>query len=183
MVASSIVTTVLALAGTALLVVASVRAWRVWRRYRAEWIVTCPATGQPAAVRVATARAALSGLVDQSPTLTLQACSCWPERGICDGPCVPQIESNVAPAVPDVAAGWYAGKSCVYCHRSIPGGPNGISRAALRGPDGVTTEWRGVSGDRLLVLFRTHLPVCWDCHVAETFRRLYPELVVDRPAH
>jgi len=24
-------------------------------------------------------------------------------------------------------------------------------------------------------------PVCWNCHVAETFRRLYPEMAADRP--
>ena len=28
----------------------------------------------------------------------------------------------------------------------------------------------------------THLPVCWNCHIAESFRREHPELVVDRPA-
>jgi hypothetical protein len=32
----------------------------------------------------------------------------------------------------------------------------------------------------LLDVFSTHRPVCWNCHVTETFRRLHPELVVDR---
>jgi hypothetical protein len=27
----------------------------------------------------------------------------------------------------------------------------------------------------------THLPVCWDCHIARRFRREHPALVVDRP--
>jgi hypothetical protein len=28
-----------------------------------------------------------------------------------------------------------------------------------------------------------HWPVCWSCHMSETFRRAHPELVVERPAH
>jgi hypothetical protein len=24
-------------------------------------------------------------------------------------------------------------------------------------------------------------PVCWSCHIAESFRRTHPELIVDRP--
>jgi hypothetical protein len=27
------------------------------------------------------------------------------------------------------------------------------------------------------------LPVCWNCHIAQTFRRVHPELVVVRPPH
>jgi hypothetical protein len=27
----------------------------------------------------------------------------------------------------------------------------------------------------------THVPVCWDCRVAKTFRREHPELLTDRP--
>jgi hypothetical protein len=28
-----------------------------------------------------------------------------------------------------------------------------------------------------------HKPVCWDCDVAERFRRRHPELVTERPEH
>jgi hypothetical protein len=31
--------------------------------------------------------------------------------------------------------------------------------------------------------FATHQPVCWDCHIAQTFRREHAELVTDRPPH
>jgi hypothetical protein len=27
---------------------------------------------------------------------------------------------------------------------------------------------------------QTHLPVCWNCHIAQEFRREHSELVVDR---
>jgi len=35
--------------------------------------------------------------------------------------------------------------------------------------------------ERLRATISNHPPVCWDCHIAETFRRTYPELVTDRP--
>jgi len=53
-------------------------------------------------------------------------------------------------------------------------------RAALRGPQGVTREWSDVPPARLLDSLRTDSPVCWNCHVAATFRRTHPELVTDR---
>ena len=28
---------------------------------------------------------------------------------------------------------------------------------------------------------KTRQPICWSCHIAETFRRQHPEMVVDRP--
>ena len=30
------------------------------------------------------------------------------------------------------------------------------------------------------VMLDSYLPVCWDCHIAESFRREHPELVTDR---
>ena len=51
---------------------------------------------------------------------------------------------------------------------------------ALLDPDHRTIEWRQLRPEQLPDVFSTHRPVCWNCHVAETFRRLHPELVVDR---
>jgi hypothetical protein len=28
---------------------------------------------------------------------------------------------------------------------------------------------------------QTHLPVCWDCYIAQTFRLEHPDMVVFRP--
>ncbi|MGE5245349.1 MAG: hypothetical protein ACM3SQ_14055 [Betaproteobacteria bacterium] len=183
MATSNIILTIVLVGGIGLLVAASVRAWRVWRRYAAARIVTCPETSNPAAVHVDAMRAVFSALLDSGPTITLRACSRWPERGLCAQPCLCQIESGEAPDVPGLAARWYGRKSCAYCGRIISDGPSGVSRAALLGPDGVTIEWREVAPERLVSAFGTQHPVCWNCHVAETFRRLYPELVVDRPPH
>ena len=35
--------------------------------------------------------------------------------------------------------------------------------------------------EKLQEVLATHWPVCWNCHVAETFRREHPELVAHRP--
>ncbi|MFZ0136552.1 MAG: hypothetical protein WAK89_05815, partial [Candidatus Sulfotelmatobacter sp.] len=46
--------------------------------------------------------------------------------------------------------------------------------------DHQTIEWKELRPEQLPEVFSTHRPVCWNCHVAEKFRRLHPELVVDR---
>jgi hypothetical protein len=47
-------------------------------------------------------------------------------------------------------------------------------------PDHTTVEWKQVRPEDVPNVFRTHQPVCWNCHLAGSFRRLHPELVVDR---
>jgi hypothetical protein len=54
-------------------------------------------------------------------------------------------------------------------------------KPALMSPEQKTVEWHEVRAEKLPEVLSTHLPVCWNCHIAETFRREFPELVVDRP--
>jgi hypothetical protein len=54
-------------------------------------------------------------------------------------------------------------------------------RPALLSPDKKTVQWSEIPAEELPEVFEKHLPVCWSCHIAETFRREYPEPVVDRP--
>jgi hypothetical protein len=75
---------------------------------------------------------------------------------------------------------WSKGRRCVSC-----GGPLSESRfsahhVALLDPSGMTREWVDVTPDRLALALATSLPVCWNCHVAATFRRTHPDLVTDR---
>jgi hypothetical protein len=49
-------------------------------------------------------------------------------------------------------------------------------------PEGRTFGWGEVPAERLPEVLGTHLPVCWNCHIAETFRRQHAELVIDRPS-
>jgi len=48
-------------------------------------------------------------------------------------------------------------------------------------PSGSTLEWRDIRPEFVPDVLNTHRAVCWDCHVAETFRRTRPDLVIDNP--
>ncbi|HKW63732.1 MAG TPA: hypothetical protein VJN89_14370 [Candidatus Acidoferrum sp.] len=76
----------------------------------------------------------------------------------------------------------HQGQSCAYCHK-----PFGEIRwhdhpPALVNQQRRTVQWNEIPAEKLQDAFDTHLPVCWSCHIAETFRRKHPELVVDRPS-
>jgi len=168
----------------AILIFGSVHALRVWRRFRELMIVTCPETALAAVVRVDARHASLSALMDVQPALRLVDCSRWESRGRCAEPCLAQVSAEGESCrLTARARQWYAGRKCVYCGRLISDGRTLEHRAALLAPDGSTVEWAAVPPADLTRVFRTHVPVCWNCHVAESFRRLHPELVVDRPAH
>lgn len=40
--------------------------------------------------------------------------------------------------------------------------------------------WNEIPAERLHEVFETHLPICWNCYIAEIFRHDHPELVLDR---
>jgi hypothetical protein len=148
--------------------------------YRGKRLVTCPETHAAAAVNVAAGEAALGAFLTE-PTLRLKECSRWPERQDCGQECLQQIEADPGNClVWNIVSKWYVGKSCVFCHKPI--GPlHHLDHApALLGPDSKTVEWNQLRPEQLPEVFSTHQPVCWNCHVAETFRRVHPELVVNR---
>jgi hypothetical protein len=180
-VAMSTLTAITILVGTAvcaLTVWYVVRILRVWQQYRGDRVVTCPETGHPAAVRIDAAHAALTG-AKGAANVRLAACSRWATRGRCDEPCLFEAADSCS-TVATIASGWYDGKRCVYCRKPIIDEPFVAHHPALLGSDGTTREWVDVKPDRLPDALRTGRPVCWDCHVAETFRRQYPSLVTDR---
>ncbi len=154
---------------------------RAYFTFRGKRLVTCPETHKPEAVDVSAKEAALGAFFNE-PTLRLSQCSRWPERQDCGQDCLQQIEVDPKNClVWNQVAKWYEGKSCAFCHKPI--GPlHHIDHApALLGPDMKTAEWKDVRPELLPEIFATHQPVCWNCHIAENFRRLHPELVVDRP--
>ena len=153
---------------------------RAYFTFRGKRIVTCPETTKPVAVDVNAREAALGAFFNE-PTLRLRTCTRWPERQDCGQDCLQQIE--VSPEnclVWNIVSKWYEGKKCVFCRKPI--GPlHHLDHApALLGPDFKTTEWNGIRPEQLPQIFETHHPVCWSCHVTESFRRLHPELVTDR---
>jgi hypothetical protein len=158
----------------------TVPAVRAFFGYRGKRIVTCPETHKPVAVDVDVKEAAIGAFLKE-PTLRLSDCSRWPERQDCGQDCLQQIEADPENClVWNIVSKWYEGKSCVFCHKPI-GQLHHLDHApALIGPDFKTTEWKRMRPEQLPEVFATHQPVCWNCHVAETFRRLHPELVVER---
>jgi hypothetical protein len=151
---------------------------RVWRRLTGNRLVTCTATGYPAAVRSDVLKAAFTALVFRSPKIRITHCSRWATGGPCDQGCIAEALAPES-TVQSVVAQWYKNKKCVYCAKPIA--PQSFGhRAALLDPQGTTREWSDVPADRVPDSLRTNWPVCWNCHVAETFRRKHPDLVTDR---
>jgi hypothetical protein len=173
---------ILAIAG-AVVVYFSVTAGRAYRRFRGKRLIVCPETEQPAAVEVDAGHAAITGLVGLSD-LRLSECTRWPERAGCGQECLRQIEQ--APEnclVRNVVAKWFNEKACALCGNRLGLVESWGKQLALLAPDGVTHEWGALPPEHLPELFVTHKPVCWNCHIAEQFRRMNPELITDRPAH
>ncbi len=159
----------------------AIPALRAYFEYRGKRLITCPETHKAVAVDVAAREAAVGAFLSE-PTLRLTECSRWPERKDCGQECLKQIE--VSPEnclVWNIVSHWYEGKQCVFCHKTFDKLHHLDHAPALLGPDHKTVEWRELRPEQLLEIFSTHRPVCWNCHVTETFRRLHPELVVDRP--
>lgn len=172
----------LAALASVLLVSGAVGVAMGWWRLRGQRLITCPETHAPAAVALSASSTAAHVLFTTS-SLKLTTCSRWPSRRDCDQACVPQIEA--APddtLVRNIANRWFAGKTCLYCGKPIAASALAAHGAALRDHDGRTLQWTEVAAEYLPQLFRTHAPVCSNCHIAETFRRMHPEFVTDRAA-
>ena len=154
---------------------------RRYRRFRGPRLVTCPETGTAVAVELNAGKAAFTGAFD-GPELRLSSCSRWPERQNCGQECVKQIEE--APdgcLVREKLAAWYADGRCALCGRSI-GQIRWIDRKpGLLTPDSKTVDWSEIAPEELPAVLATHKPVCWNCHLSESFLRRYPDRVVKDP--
>ena len=159
------------------------RVLMAYRVYRGPRVCACPDDGTPAAVRLYAWHAALTALRGR-PALRVAACSHWPELEHCDRACLVGIEQAPEASRPrTILARWYERKSCVLCGHSVSEIHTLEHKPCLMAPDGTTIEWGDIPPERLPSALATHAPVCWNCHVAETFRQEHPELVVERPRH
>jgi len=154
---------------------------RAYRRFRAVRLVTCPETGAPAAVhaRRTARRRDVGGGRARFPSPHLLALAG-----------APRLRAGMPPADRDGP-------------RRVPRSNDArtlvrrqvlrLLRAADRRHRGVGAQgrarelWRrdrrvgrGPAPEQLPRLLGTHAPVCWNCTVAETFRRRYPDLVIER---
>jgi hypothetical protein len=147
--------------------------------YRGRWLVRCPETQRTATVGVSAGKAAATALWG-NPSLRLDQCSRWPERQNCGQECLQQIDADPDNClVWNIVSRWYEKQSCALCHKRF-GRLKHLHAPALMDADRKTTEWTEFRPEDLAGIFSTYQPVCWDCHVTETFRRLNPELVVYR---
>ena len=178
------ITFILLLCGLAVGIVGfmSVRAVRSFWRARGKRLVTCPENHCTAAVELNAAGAGLKAFHGKTYA-HLQACSRWPEKEGCAQDCLTQVESlGQGCLVRNIVAGWYQGKTCAYCHKAVDNVADWTHHfPALLTPGAKTVSWNDVAPETLPDVFKTYQPVCWSCHIAETFRREHPELVTDRP--
>lgn len=152
-------------------------------KFRGKRIVSCPENHLAAAVSVTAGKAALQAAIGE-PHIRLSQCSRWPEKEGCGQECLAQIEETPkACLVSTIVNRWYAGKECVFCHTPFQEIHWHDHPPALLDEESRTIEWKDVPAENLQQTFRTHLPVCWNCHVAQTMRRVHPDLVVTRPPH
>jgi hypothetical protein len=157
-------------------------ATRTYWKYRGKRLVTCPKTRNPAAVHVNAGKAVVDVLEGKHPRIRLDQCSDWPERERCGQECRSQIENDPEGcSVWSIAQQWYRGRACAYCRQPIEKIHWHDHRPALLSPEKQNAQWTEIPAEKLPEVFETHLPVCWSCHIAETFRREHPGRIVDRP--
>ena len=154
---------------------------RSFSHYRGSRSVTCPETKQPALVAVDALHASLTSIFG-APDIRLEQCSRWPIKKDCGQECLANVD--VAPESCLVAAvlmRWYRDKNCVYCKKAFSEVHWLDHRPALLSPEKKLLSWKEVDLERLQNVLETHLPVCWDCYIAQTFSLEHPDLVVLRP--
>lgn len=154
---------------------------RAYSRYRGTRLVTCPETGRPTIVEVDALHASLTSTVGL-PDIRLKDCARWPIQEQCGQECL--VHLDVAPGqclVSGVLMRWYRDRKCCYCGKPMEELHWIDHKPALLSPEDLLVLWSGVSIENLSTVLNTHLPVCWDCYIVQSFRREHPDLVVYRP--
>jgi hypothetical protein len=151
------------------------------RKLSGKMLVTCPETHKPAAVKVATGRAAVAAIAGKEH-VELSQCSRWPEREGCDQACLSELMADPeSHSVWTIASKWYQGKTCFYCGRPIAELSHVDHNPGLVSFDGKIIEWDQLRPEDLPEQLAAARPVCWNCTVVESFRKEHPELVIERP--
>ncbi len=148
---------------------------------RGERLVTCPANGEPVEVEVDAAHAAVSA-ARGFREFSIQQCSRWPMHAGCGQGCLREIEAAPMDClVKNRISAWYSDKSCVMCGKPLGAIDWTRHRPAVLSPDRRTFEWHEIKTEMIPGVMETHSAICWDCHVAEVFRRQRSDLVIDNP--
>jgi hypothetical protein len=151
------------------------------RKFGGGRVIVCPETKKEAMVEVDARRATLTSLIGR-PDIRLENCWRWPLQENCVQECLLQLDVVADEClVRSVLSRWYRGKKCVFCER--PFGELDLidHQPALFTPEGVTVEWSQVAMPAVAEAIATYQPVCWNCHIAQTFYHEHPDLVVECP--
>lgn len=170
--------TLVTLVAVAVVLASAVKSYMKWRGTR---VIICPESRQPARVEVDAGHAALLAPIN-ARAVRLKDCSRWPERSDCGQECLHEIEASPEEClIRNILTKWYEGKKCALCGKPF-GEINWLDRKpALMSPGRPSCEWSEIRPEEVWNVLATATAVCWNCHITETFRRRYPELVVDRP--
>lgn len=148
--------------------------------YRGKRIITCPETRRPAGIEVDAAHAAFTSATGYRD-LRLKSCSRWPEREDCGQQCLLQVELSPQDClVRKILSDWHKDKQCVSCGLAFGEIRFLDHKPGLLSPEGRPVGLNEVATEELPDVLATHFPVCWDCHITETFCREHPEMIVDR---
>ncbi|MGH7823388.1 MAG: hypothetical protein ACREQ9_26810 [Candidatus Binatia bacterium] len=149
-------------------------------RYRGRHVVLCPENRRSAVVEIDGRRVAAASALGKT-RLRIARCSRWPEHEECDRGCLGQVEEEPeATRLRALLDRWYEGKTCFLCHRPFESVEWWERPPAVMGDDGFTHDFRDLAEDAVLAMLDTGRPVCRNCHLAETFRRVCPVPVGDR---
>ena len=180
MVLSNLITAVVVLFLAVIVSFALFLAIRELVRYHGKRVITCPETKRPAAVHVNMMKVAREAVLGK-PNIRLDQCSRWPERANCGQDCLSQIKADPESCmVWNIVDDWYKGKSCAYCQKPFGEIHWHDRHPALLGPDRSVIQWNEVPPENLPQIFQNYLPVCWNCYIAEEFRRKNPDRAMDR---
>jgi hypothetical protein len=143
--------------------------------------VVYPETGRSTVIELDAVDASLTSTVDL-PDVPLKHYWHWPikeqrgHEGLVDldvrtGQCL----------ISGVLMRWYRGKHCVYCCKPFPELHWIDHHPALLSPGRKLRSWFEVNQDNLWDVLETHMPVCWNCYIAQKFRLDHPDLAAYRP--
>ena len=173
---------VAALVGLGVLFLYGRKVMESWLRYRDTRVVVCPENREAVAVEVDASHAAWSAPQGR-PDLRLEDCTRWPEKAGCGQECLSQIESSPeACRVRTILTDWYKARPCAFCGKVFGEIHWHDHKPGLLAPDDSLVAWKDFRPEQVIDVLESHKPVCWDCQLAESFRRDHPELVTERPA-
>lgn len=153
---------------------------RSYVKLRGKRLVTCPGSGEVVSVEADAIRAVFTGAFGKR-RLRLQDCSRWPERRDCGQECLKEIEASPADClVRTIVGNWYRGKACSLCAKPFGDSDWYAHKPCFMDRERNTFEWATIRPETIPDVLAASKPICWTCHTVETFRRKFPELVVNR---